>query len=241
MLRRAFTRTVGVVLAVAVSVYVLVPEFIRARGEARASRCENNLIQHSGWHPGDWVCLDDDFRVVHVGSCPVCYCLLMAYGWRQQRQDPVTLLDDSPTPLQAMVLANGDAAQRAFDMTDSSGITELALSDQPLDAFIQALFLRVLNRPVTTDERELFAELLGVGYEERVVAGPEAVPARRIYRSPRTWSNHLHPEATLDALQRMDQIGAGESPSARLGADWRQRAEDAVWVLVNLPEFVFVP
>lgn len=167
--------------------------------------------------------------------------LMMAYGWRQQRQDPLTLRDETPTPLQPMVLANGSTAQRAVDMTDSSGITELALTDQPLDDFIEGLFLRVLSRPATTNERELLIELLAAGYSDRVVAGPEAVAPQRIHRSPRTWSNHLHPDATVIAMQRIDQVRAGESPSARLDADWRQRAEDAVWVLVNLPEFAFVP
>lgn len=167
--------------------------------------------------------------------------LLMAYGWRQQRQDPLTLRDETMTPLQPMVLANGAAVQRAVDMTDFSGITRWALHDQPLGEFIEGLFLRVLSRPATTEERELFVALLEEGYAARVVAGPDAVPPRRIHRSPRTWSNHLHPEATLDALRRMDQVRAGEPPSVQLEAAWRQRAEDALWVLVNLPEFAFVP
>ena len=167
--------------------------------------------------------------------------LMMAYGWRQQRQDPLTLREETPTPLQPMVLANGDTGQRAIDMTDSSGITAAALVDRPLEQFIEELFLRVLSRPATTDEREVFVEMLEVGYADRVVAGPEAVPPRRIHRSPRTWSNHLHPDATVDAMQRVDEVRGGEPPSARLDGDWRQRAEDAVWVLVNLPEFAFVP
>ena len=167
--------------------------------------------------------------------------LLMAYGWRQQRQDPITLRDDTPTPLQPMVLANGTAAQRAVDMTDTSQITRLALQDQPLDEFVEAIFTRVLSRPATSDERQMFIGLLEDGYADRIVAGPEAVPARLIHRSPRTWSNHLHPDATVVAMQRMEQVRAGDPPSARLNADWRERAEDALWVLVNLPEFVFVP
>ena len=167
--------------------------------------------------------------------------LLMAYGWRQQRQDPITIRDETPTPLQPMLLANGTAAQRAVDMTDFSAVTRLALKDQPLEEFIEDVFTRVLSRPATTDERELFVGLLEEGYADRIVAGPDAVPPRRIHRSPRTWSNHLHPQATVVAMQRMEQVRAGEPPSARLDADWRERAEDVLWVLVNLPEFVFVP
>ncbi|REJ89241.1 MAG: DUF1553 domain-containing protein [Planctomycetota bacterium] len=167
--------------------------------------------------------------------------LMMAYGWRQQRQDPITLREETVTPLQPMVLANGTAAARGVDMTDHSGLTDLALEGQELENFVERLFQRVLTRPPTTDEREAFVELLADGYEDRIVAGPDAVPPRRIHRSPRTWTNHLHPEATEIALARQAELEAGDPPSARLDADWRQRAEDAAWVLLNLPEFVFVP
>ena len=167
--------------------------------------------------------------------------LMIAYGWRQQRPDPITLREETITPLQPMVLANGTAASRGIDMTDHSGLTQLALEDLSLEEFVERLFQRVLTRPPTTAEREAFVELLADGYEDRIVAGPDAVPARRIHRSPRTWTNHLHPAATDLALARQAELEAGDPPSVRLGADWRERAEDAAWVLLNLPEFVFVP
>ena len=167
--------------------------------------------------------------------------LLMAYGWRQQRQDPLTIRDEALTPLQPMLLANGNAVQRAIDFTNDSGLTEVALEVRPVEEFVEQLFLRVLSRPATTDERELFTALVADGYGSRVTAGPEAVPPARIHRSPRTWSNHLHADATDDAMRRAAEVESGEAPSARLDPEWRQRAEDAVWSLVNLPEFVFVP
>ncbi len=167
--------------------------------------------------------------------------LMMAYGWRQQRQDPVTVRDESPTPLQPMVLANGTGTARAMDLTDDSQLTALALEDQPVETFVEKLFQRMLTRAPTTEERERFVAMLNDGYDGRIVAGPEAVPPVRIHRSPRTWSNHLHTAATEDAFRRQADVERGEAPSGRLDADWRQRAEDAAWVLVNLPEFVFVP
>jgi hypothetical protein len=167
--------------------------------------------------------------------------LMMAYGWRQQRQDPLTVRDDAPTPLQPMVLANGTGAARAMDLTDDSQLTALALEDQPVETFVERLFQRMLTRAPTTEERERFVAMLNDGYDERIVLGPEAVPPVRIHRSPRTWSNHLHTAATEDAFRRQAEVERGEAPSARLDPDWRQRAEDAAWVLVNLPEFVFVP
>jgi hypothetical protein len=167
--------------------------------------------------------------------------LLMAYGWRQQRQDPLTVRDEALTPLQPMVLANGTAANRGFDLTDDAELTALVLEDEPLDELVEKLYERILTRPPTSNERQVLVDLLAEGYADRIVAGPEAVPPRRIHRSPRTWSNHLHPDATDEALARIAEVDRGEAPSVRLSADWRQRAEDAVWALVNLPEFVFVP
>jgi hypothetical protein len=167
--------------------------------------------------------------------------LMMAYGWRQQRQDPLTVRDESPTPLQPMVLANGTGTARAMDLTDDSQLTALALEDQPVETFVEKLFQRMLTRAPTTEERERFVAMLNDGYDERIVLGPEAVPPVRIHRSPRTWSNHLHTAATEDAFRRQAEVERGEAPSARLDPDWRQRAEDAAWVLVNLPEFVFAP
>ncbi|MEW4528836.1 DUF1553 domain-containing protein [Maioricimonas sp. JC845] len=167
--------------------------------------------------------------------------LMAAYGWRQQRQEPLTIREESITPLQPMVLANGTASHRALDLTDGSELTNLTLEDQPLEQLIEKLYLRFLSRTPTSDERELFVELLRPGYDERIVAGPEAVPPRKIHRSPRAWSNHLHVDATTAALKRQADVLAGDPPTRRLDADWRTRFEDAAWALVNSPEFVFVP
>jgi hypothetical protein len=56
-----------------------------------------------------------------------------------------------------------------------------------------------------------------------------------------TWSNHLSEEANI-AKQRLAEIAArGDPPTRSLDPEWRERAEDFVWALFNMPEFVFVP
>lgn len=167
--------------------------------------------------------------------------LMSAFGWRQQRQDPLTVREDPLTALQPMALANGSAAARAIDFTDDSALTELAIESPTVESFVDGLFERLLTRPAMSDERELLVGVLREGFEGRVIAGPDAVPPRVMFRTGITWSNHFAPEADIEAMNRQREVIAGEAPTVRLEADWRHRAEDIVWTLVNSPEFVFVP
>ncbi|MFV0445466.1 MAG: DUF1553 domain-containing protein [Planctomycetaceae bacterium] len=167
--------------------------------------------------------------------------LMAAYGWRQQRQDPLTDREDTLTPLQPMALAHGSAAAKSLDLSDDSALTAFALQDQPVEQLVEQLFLQILSRPSTSTEREALVGLLSPGYAQRIVAGPEAVPPTRIFRSGVTWANHFAPKSDEEAIARQRQILEGDPPSVRLNSDWRERAEDAVWALVNLPEFIFVP
>jgi hypothetical protein len=51
----------------------------------------------------------------------------------------------------------------------------------------------------------------------------------------------LHPQATEIMQQIERRVQAGPQPTVRLQDDWRQRAEDVVWALLNAPEMQFVP
>ena len=167
--------------------------------------------------------------------------LMAAYGWRQNRQTPVSVREDPLTALQPMALAHGTAPNRAIDFSDRSALTDLALRDQPLEDFVDGLYLRLLTRSPVTEERELVLSLLRDGYDQRVVAGPEVLRPVRIFRSGITWSNHFAPESDVEAMERERTVIQGDPPTARLDADWRSRAEDVAWMLVNSPEFVFIP
>ncbi|MCA9109008.1 MAG: DUF1553 domain-containing protein [Planctomycetaceae bacterium] len=167
--------------------------------------------------------------------------LLAAYGWRQQRQEPLTHRENALTPLQPMALANGTAANRLVDLSDHCELTDLCLTEQPVDELVDRVFQRLLTRPPTDEERELFVGLLQDGYENRVIAGPDVVPPRRIYRSGITWINHFDPKADDEAIRRQREILDGDPPTSRLDADWRNRMEDGLWALMNSPEFLFIP
>jgi hypothetical protein len=167
---------------------------------------------------------------------------LCAFGWRESRQGPQTVRDHDPNVLQPAALANGLVANgRIARLSDDSAITALALEDRPLPELVRALFLRVLSRPPTADELNAFAAQLAEGYADRRLkpsgsAAHKSGPAR-----PVSWSNHLNPEATRIKQEQERAARAGDPPTDRLRADWRERMEDALWALVNSPEFVFVP
>jgi len=81
--------------------------------------------------------------------------------------------------------------------------------------------------------------LLSEGYAERRVDAPLVKPDR--VRQLVSWSNHLAPEANVFKAELEKLVGQGDPPTRRLQADWRERMEDMLWVLVNSPEFVCLP
>ena len=56
-----------------------------------------------------------------------------------------------------------------------------------------------------------------------------------------SWSNQHDPRATQLQEALAAEVEAGDPPTQRLSADWRERYEDALWSLLNTPVFVFVP
>jgi hypothetical protein len=168
---------------------------------------------------------------------------LTTFGWRESRQSPVTVRDDSPNVLQPASVANGALGNgRIARLSEDSAMTALALGDRAVADLVWETYLRLLSRPPTASEARLFTELLTPGYEERrlqpsgSLAGRSAGPPRAV-----SWANHLNPEATRIKQQQERAARAGDPPTERLRAEWRERMEDMVWVLVNSPEFVFVP
>ena len=168
--------------------------------------------------------------------------VMEAFGWRGERQNPVTRRDADPNVLQPAILANGVVVKRASQFSDDSSFTQLALESISVNEFVRRMFLRILGRPPSAAEAKLFADLVGPGYEARRLA-PGAVAVAPLEERPLgvSWSNHLVAEADL-AKGKLAAIAArGDRPSPLLDPDWRARAEDLAWTLFNAPEFVFVP
>jgi hypothetical protein len=177
-------------------------------------------------------------------SLPVTQTLvdvLQTFGWRPARQDPITVRDEATTPLQPALLANGVVANRVARLSDDSAITELCLKDQPIDALIRSVYLRILSRPPTEAETQRFIVFLGDSYGGRVVPGAKARPASTQAARRVSWSNHLSPEATTIQMESEKAARAGDPPTARLTPEFREQMEDVVWALINSPEFVFLP
>ncbi|MGH7170786.1 MAG: DUF1553 domain-containing protein, partial [Gemmataceae bacterium] len=169
--------------------------------------------------------------------------VLQAFGWRGSRQEPTSVREQSPNVLQPAILANGTMGIWLTRLSDDHGITQMALKSRSLESFLDALFLRLLTRKPTPDERETYLAYLRPGYAERIrpVAAPSAPRKPRRPEPYVSWSNHLNPEATLVRQRQEAAARKGDPPTARLDPQWRVRLEDVLWSLLNSSEFVFVP
>jgi hypothetical protein len=168
--------------------------------------------------------------------------LMEAFGWRGERQNPVTDRETAANALQPAILANGVAVKRACQFSESSGLTAAALENRPVEAFVDELFLRILSRRPSPVERAAAVAIVKPGYDARMVPADRA---EVIPPEPRpigaSWSNHLTNEAD-EAKRELARIAAlGDPPTGRLEPGWRERAEDLVWSLFNTPEFIFTP
>jgi hypothetical protein len=165
------------------------------------------------------------------------------FGWRESRQGPQTVRDDSPNVLQPATIANGLLSNgRVTRLSDDNALTAVATrGDITLSQLTRETFLRIASRLPTPEEETLLASYLKDGFDSRLIVSENAAPKKRKAQRPVSWSNHLNSEATTIKMEAEREARAGDPPTERLAPAWRERMEDAVWSLVNSPEFVFVP
>ncbi|MCX6857294.1 MAG: DUF1553 domain-containing protein [Verrucomicrobia bacterium] len=168
--------------------------------------------------------------------------VLSAFGWRGSRQDPTSKRDADPNVLQPAILGNGTVGIWLTRLSDDHGVTQLALADQSLEQFIDQLFLKLLTRHPSADEKELYVKHLSAGYEGRTQkAEDKGQASTRVPEKYVSWSNHLDSEATNVRMAQETAAREGDKPTDLLNPDWRQRLEDILWAMLNAPEWAFSP
>ncbi len=170
--------------------------------------------------------------------------VLEAFGWRGARQNPVSLRETEPNILQPAIFANGVMGHWLTRLSNRHGMTLLALENQTVEQLVDRLFLRLLTRKPTVAEKARFVKLLKPGYALRIIPEAKRVVPKPGKRKPDryvTWSNHVDGPANALALEKEQAARRGDPPSNALTTDWRLRMEDALWALINSPEWMYTP
>ena len=175
-------------------------------------------------------------RVQAVGE------VMEVFGWRGARPDASHgIREGSANVLQPALLSNGTMMTWLTRLSDDHGLTPFALEQQPLERFVERLFVRLFTRPPTAAERSFYMNELRPGYDTRIVARPARAadnpPPRRKFVA---WSNHMKSEANTLRLEEEAAARRGDPPTTRLDPAWRERFEDVLWALLNAPEWTHV-
>lgn len=165
---------------------------------------------------------------------------LEAFGWRGARQEPISHRDVEPNMVQPGVIANGAMTTRATRLTDESWFTREAIDAKSPEQLTQRLFEQILSRLPSPEEQATFAEQLRPGFDDRIASLAPELGKPPVHRGFATWANHFSPESSALMLAVQREVVAGPEPTKKLKDSWRQRAEDAVWSLLNAPEMQFI-
>jgi mono/diheme cytochrome c family protein len=166
--------------------------------------------------------------------------VMAAFGWRASRPDPVTERESAANSLQPAILSNGTMGTWVTRLSDDHGVTAMAVEAKSPEALTDALFLRLLSRRPTAAEQKKYSAYLAEGFGGRMTQSSSksvAYPRKPAYYV--SWSNHLNDLATTVRMQQEAAARKGDPATDRLSTEWRRRAEDVVWALVNSPEFIY--
>lgn len=168
--------------------------------------------------------------------------ILKAFGWSGARQNPKTDREIAPNALQPGVLSNSAASLLFTRAVDRSELANLAVEALSPESLVEELFLRYLGRSPNLDEKKAMTSLLSVGFESRLIEKEkieQPAPLEKLQRV--TWSNHLRSEANEISLELERRARRGPPTDPRLDPLWREIYEDALWTLVNVREFIWLP
>ena len=167
--------------------------------------------------------------------------VMSAFGWRGARQDSASVRDTSSNALQPAILAHGIMSSWLTRFSDDHELTAVVLCDQTVEALVDELFLRLLTRPPTKQERQQYVAYLSPEYCDRILSNP--LPVKPVHLAPKlvTWTNHLLPESNIVKQEMEVAARRGNPPSPRLLPAWRIRCEDVIWALINSPEMIYRP
>lgn len=169
--------------------------------------------------------------------------VMKANGWRSERPEPVSERNNEANVLQPGMLANGVMATWVTRLSETSDLTGMAIEAESPEALVEDLFLRFLTRHPTEEEMTGFAALIEPGFAERLTTAEPDFRKRTCIPEVRevSWTNHLSVKANELAAELEAQAHAGPEPTPWLESEWRERVEDAVWALINAPEFSYSP
>ncbi|HWL08784.1 MAG TPA: DUF1553 domain-containing protein [Planctomicrobium sp.] len=168
--------------------------------------------------------------------------IMEAFGWNGARQSPRTDRETDSNVLQPGILQNSDAAVLLTRASIQSGLADRAVNAVSPEQLVETLFLSILNRVPSEEERRALTPILAEGFQQRLLPNAEQKPVQFPDPLPVvTWSNHVQPEANSIAVEMERRAQAGLPPDPRLRPEWREAYEDVVWGIVNLSEFVWVP
>jgi hypothetical protein len=165
---------------------------------------------------------------------------MTAFGWNGSRQQPRSEREQTTSALQPLMLFNGLVSQRITRLSEQSAVTELCLRDISVSTLVDRLFLSVLGRRSDEKERQRFVSLLRPNFGDRHT-GKLARPVEPLSTFQPDWRKHLEAEQTRLMLEAQQRVSRGEPSTVRLTNDFRERVEDALWALINSPEFVVIP
>jgi hypothetical protein len=105
---------------------------------------------------------------------------------------------------------------------------------------VKQVFLRILSRPPTSEERAMMHDEICQTFAFRIVNGAKPREGREQVLDV-SWNNHLSSDSNRIKVELERLARKADPPTNRLRAEWRKQMEDVIYALVNSPEFIYIP